>query len=108
MLNNFEILAAKCIEAAKAGLYFEEFKLRARHSRDLGHDYADQIRVLERLMGEGYVSLRESRLELNKLVQSEWLQDGLSHANTAAWEIADAFPERKWKFNPDQSKGNFS
>jgi hypothetical protein len=100
-LTGFGNLALRCAQAASKNIYFEDFKLEARHSLTIGEDFQDQMRVLEKLILEEFIELRESRLCIGNLSETEWLRNGIADGSPDIWSFVECYPDRNWKFNPN-------
>lgn len=100
-LSGFSNLALRCAQGASKNIYFEDFKLQARHSLVLGEDFQDQMRVLETLISDNFIELRDSRLRIGTLSESEWLRNGIADGNPDIWSFVECFPVRNWKFDPN-------
>jgi hypothetical protein len=92
---------AAVISAAKAKMYFEDFKIDGRLSGNVAQSYDARMAAFRHLEEQGFVRLEDSRLSLGLLTEIPWLSEAISFGDSAAWRICDAFPQGAKKFEPD-------
>lgn len=55
----------------------------------MGEGYHDYNRTLDRLISDGIILVDDKRLHLGKIVNVDWIENGLKHGEAYIWELAE-------------------